>query len=105
MSSPTLIAAIAQRDAARLRFQSTLDTLQHRLSPATLKREAVDSVRETAVTAARTGADAVRNHPGKIAAGIGLVGLLLARKPITRAIRRDDEDDDATRDETDEFGA
>jgi len=102
-ASPTLIAAIATRDAARRRFQSTLDTLQHRLSPATLRDEAVETVRETAVSAARTGAETVRNNPGKIAAGIGLVGLLLARKPIARAIRRDD--DDATPDDTDEFGA
>ncbi len=104
-ASPTLIAARAERVAARLRFQSTLDTLQHRLSPATLRDEAVETVKETAVTAARTGAEAVRNHPGKIAAGIGLVGLLLARKPIARAIRRDQGNQDETRDDTDEFGA
>lgn len=101
--SPTLTAAIATRDAARLRFQSTLDTLQHRLSPSTLRDEAVETVRETAVSAARNGAETVRNNPGKIAAGIGLVGLLLARKPIVRAIRRDAED--VTPDDTDEFGA
>lgn len=104
-ASPTLIAAQAERTAARLRFQSTLDTLQHRLSPATLRDEAVETVRDTAASAARTGAETVRNHPGKIAAGIGLVGLILARKPIARAIRRDERDGDATRDDTDEFGA
>lgn len=101
--SPTLIAAQAEREAARLRLQSTLDALQHRLNPATLKEEAVATAKETAAAAARTGADAVRNHPGKIAAGIGLVGLLLARKPIARAIRGDEHDE--IRDETDEFGA
>lgn len=104
-ASPTLLIAQAKREAAKLRFQSTLDTLQYRLSPATLRDEAVETVRETAVSAARTGAETVRNHPGKIAAGIGLIGLLLARKPITRAIRREDDDGDATRDDTDEFGA
>ena len=104
-ASPTLIAARAERAAARLRFQSTLDTLQHRLSPATLRDEAVETVKETAATAARTGAEAVRNHPGKIATGIGLVGLLLARKPIARAIRRDEGEDDETHIDTDEFGA
>ncbi len=101
--SPTLIAAQAEREAARVRLQSRLDALQHRLSPATLKEEAVASAKETAASAARTGADAMRNHPGKVAAGIGLVGLWLARKPIARAIRGDEHDE--TRDETDEFGA
>ncbi|VXC97145.1 DUF3618 domain-containing protein [Sphingomonas sp. AX6] len=104
-ASPTLIAAQAKREVARLRFQSTLDTLQHRLSPANLRDEAVETVKETAVSAARSSAETVRNHPGKIAAGIGLVGLLLARKPIARAIRREDDDGDATPDDTDEFGA
>ena len=102
-ASPSLIAAEARRTAAKLRLQSTLDVLQHRLSPATLRNEAVETVKETAASAARSGAEVVRNHPGKIAAGIGLVGLLLARKPIARAIGRDG--DDATSDDTDEFGA
>lgn len=101
-ASPTLIAAQAEREVARLRFQSTLDTIQHRLSPGTLKQEAVEVVKETAVSAARTSAETVRNNPGKIAAGIGLVGLLLARKPIARAMRGTG---DATSDESDEFGA
>lgn len=104
-ASPNLISAIATRDAARLRFQSTLDTFQHRLSPTTLRDEAVETVRETAVSAARTGAETVRNNPGKIAAGIGLVGLLLARKPIARAIRRDGDATPDDTDDTDEFGA
>lgn len=102
-ASPTLIAAQAKREAARLRFQSTLDMIQHRLSPATLRQEAVEVVRDTAISAARTGAETVRNNPGKIAAGIGLVGLLLAREPIARAMQRGAGD--ATGDETDEFGA
>ena len=87
--SPAVLAAHARREAARLRFQSALDTIQHRLSPATLKQEAVTAARETAAATARTGAETIRNHPGKIAAGIGLVGVFLARKPIAKAIRGD----------------
>ncbi len=101
-ASPTLVAAIVERDSAKLRLRSTLETLQRRLSPATLRDEAVETVKETAASAARSGAETMRNHPGKIAAGIGLLGLLLARKPIARAIRRDD---DATGDDNDEFRA
>lgn len=99
MTPPEVLAAHNEREVARLRFQTTLDTIQQRLSPATLKQEAVDTMRETAAATARTGAETVRRHPGKIAAGIGLLGLFLARKPIKRAIRGN-----ATTGQADEFG-
>lgn len=101
MTDPVTLAALADRNRARAQFHETLGTLQDRLSPANLKAEASARVKETATNAVAAGKQTVREHPGKVAAGIGLAGLLLAGKPIARAIskRRQDDETDETPDE------
>ena len=51
----------------------------------------MDTAADGVATAARKSADAVRSRPIAAAAGAAVLGLFLARKPIGRLVRRDDE--------------
>ena len=75
-----LLAAEADAALARERISGTVAQLQERLAPQLLLREA-----QLAGTAAgRTAVDGARRNPGAVAGAIAVVGLLLARRRISR---------------------
>lgn len=87
-STPELIAAQAQAEAARTRLFGTLGEVQTRLKPANIAQDAMDSATDKLTTAARRGADAARERPYAAAAIAGGVGLFLARGWVARLFRR-----------------
>lgn len=85
MTDPAnVVAARARAVAARSRLTSTVAQAKARLSPAALAESAIDDVKAKAIDGLATAA----KHPGKLAAIAGVIGLVLARKPIFRLFRR-----------------
>lgn len=84
MTDPALLAARAQRDAAKLRLDRSIEHAKQRLNPKTIAEDAVLGVRTKAEAIATDGVDAVKSRPGTAAAALGLAGLILARRPIFR---------------------
>lgn len=71
---------------AKARLTAALSALKQRLLPSTIARNLFESGKAKAADAAEASVDAVRARPG-IAVGVAaLAALLLARKPIARAI-------------------
>lgn len=89
--NPELLAARARARAARLRVSATFGELQDRLRPANLAQNAMDTASDGVATAARKSADVVRARPIAAAAGATLLGLFLARRPLARLVRGNDE--------------
>jgi hypothetical protein len=84
VTDPALLAARAQRDAAKLRLDRSIEHAKQRLNPKTIAEDAVLGVRTKAEEIATDGVDAVKSRPGTAAAALGLAGLILARRPIFR---------------------
>lgn len=82
--------AEARIGEARERLLGTLGELQHRLHPATLAQDAVESAAASIATVARNGADAVRRRPIALAAVAGAIGLFMARGTIGSIIKGGD---------------
>lgn len=83
--APTVIAARARAVAARQRLTATVAEAKARLSPKAVARSAIDDVKARAMD----GVAAAARHPGTLAAIVGAIGLLLARRPLLRLVRRD----------------
>jgi ElaB/YqjD/DUF883 family membrane-anchored ribosome-binding protein len=81
-------AAEAQSAAARAQLGDTLDGIKQRLAPASLLDEAIDGVKTRSADLAETASNAVRDYPGTTAAGAAGFALLVARRPVTRLLRR-----------------
>jgi hypothetical protein len=82
---PELVAADARRGNARQRLSGTVERLQARLNPLAMAQGAVERV---AVGIMQDGVQAARERPRLVAAGAGLLGLLLLRKPLSRLFVR-----------------
>ncbi len=89
-----LAAARAQAEAARLKLAASVDVAKARLSPTALAIDAMDGVKARAGEIASGGVDAVRRRPAIAAGALAAIGLLLARRPLTRAIGRIGGDDE-----------
>lgn len=92
-----LEAAKRNAEASKGRLDSTLVALQSRLKPANLANEAWTGVKETTTELTDRGVQEAKKRPGVIAAAVGVGALLLARKPLTRAVShllfgQDDDD-------------
>lgn len=87
-SAPTLLAAEAQREAAKAQFLATLEEAKQKLNPAHLAQNAVDNVKDSVV---RNTLETVRTKPGTVAAVAGAAILFLARKPLARLVRPADD--------------
>ena len=86
-----LEAAELRRTEAKARLRDTVETLQGRLAPKVVVRDAIQTVSDTGSRAIERGTDTARRHPGKIIAAATLIGAFLARKRIARLIRRRDD--------------
>lgn len=84
-------------ETSKARLDSTLVALQTRLKPANLATEAWTGVKETTTELTDRGVQEAKKRPAVIAAAVGVATLLLARKPLTRAVSHllfgQDEDD------------
>ena len=89
MTKETLLAREAAAEAARARFLSTLQTLQHRLSPRTIASDVKEKAKETAsgaIEAAKDGMVQAATHPSTVAAVTVPVLVYLFRKPIAQGL-------------------
>ena len=78
--------ARGEADAAKARLMGDVDELKARLAPGKLASEAVQTAKNKSIFAADGAVTAAKQKPG-VAAGVGAgVLLLLARKPLFRAI-------------------
>ena len=104
-ANPQELAARARADASRQRLMATVEEAKFRLAPSTIAHNAVDGFKTKANRAvgdlrvkadgalgdlrvqALDGVDTAKRNPGATAAILGLLGLLLLRKPLTNLIR------------------
>nr|WP_294167377.1 hypothetical protein [uncultured Sphingomonas sp.] len=78
--------ARGEADAAKARLMGDVDELKARLAPGKLASDAVQTAKDKSIVAADGAVTAAKQKPG-IAAGIGAgVLVLLARKPLFRAV-------------------
>ncbi len=75
-------------EIAKGRLDSTLVALQTRVKPANLANEAWDGVRDRSSSFADTAMVEAKKRPAVVGAAVGVLALLLARKPIGRALGR-----------------
>lgn len=107
MNAEAIEAAKREAEAARHRLDTTMVALQQRLHPKALANEAWDGVKEKSNDLAEGALDVVKQRPGTVSLALGAAILVLARKPIRRAVGRafsNGDDDDGritTRIETD----
>lgn len=94
MSLPDAEVALARARAAaaRAKLDASVEQAKVRLNPRALAGDALDGARLKAGELAGDAVDGVRQRPALAAAVAGALGLLLARKPITRLIRRDTDE-------------
>ena len=97
-TDPAVILAEARVAEARRRVNDTLGTLQTRLDPRIVAREAVDGIAESGEKALRTGVETAKAHPGLTVGALTLAGALLARKQIGALFGRRDKTNGATAD-------
>lgn len=80
--------ATARAAEARLRLNATVETLQARLAPRMIARDAIEGLTATGEKAIDIGTETAKRHPGKIIVLASLLAALLARRQIGAAIRR-----------------
>lgn len=88
MSGVDVAAAELRAKAARARLRATVDTLQERLDPRTVARDAVDGIADTGGKALNRAADAVERHPAAIVGAAAAIALVTGRHRIARLFRR-----------------
>ena len=79
---------------AKERFQATLAETRTRLSPKTLAQDALETAKQGTASAARNAAVTARQRPLAMAAAAGVVAIFFARKPLLRALRGAEADND-----------
>ena len=80
--TPELIAARVEAERARARMMGTAQTLQARLSPATLAQNAWTSAKTKGSDLAEEAVDTVRARPAVAGGVAAAVALFLARNPL-----------------------
>lgn len=73
---------------ARADWLYSLGVAQSRLAPGAIAQDAVDRVKDGATNVVETATSAVRKRPGTILAVGAAIGLLVFRKPIAAAVRK-----------------
>lgn len=94
-AEPSVTLAEARAAEARKKLVETVGTLQTRLDPRIVAREAVDGLTATGekalrsgVETLRTGVDTARAYPSAITTGLTLVIAVLARRRIANLFTR-----------------
>ncbi|MDR6849798.1 MAG: DUF3618 domain-containing protein [Sphingomonas sp.] len=83
-----LALAQARAEQARARLSETIGTLQHRASPQALAQDMAESLKARGVEAVLGAVDSARRRPARFGIAVAAIGLLLARGPIARTLRR-----------------
>lgn len=86
MSDAQIASARARASAARNRLADALAALKQRLLPRTLARNLAQDIAAKGQEAAQAGVDVAKARPGVAIGAAAVAALLLARKPIARAI-------------------
>ncbi|WBH17149.1 DUF3618 domain-containing protein [Sphingomonas radiodurans] len=79
--------AEARAAAARHRLTETVGTLQTRLNPRIVARDAVEGLTESGEKALRTGVETARAHPSAVMVAATIAVAWLARRRIGAALR------------------
>lgn len=82
-----LVLASREADQARRQLASTLGALQHRLRPATLADNAWSGMKDKGNALREEAVEAVKARPAVTAGGVVAALLLIARRPLLRALR------------------
>jgi Protein of unknown function (DUF3618) len=93
MSDP-LDEAQAEARAAREQLKSTFMAAQNRLHPRALSHEVIERAKEQVAAKAQAVADGITSRPSLIASALAATALVLLRKPIIGAIRRQNKEKD-----------
>lgn len=92
MSSDPQAATVALAEqraaAARERLNDSFATLQARLSPRVVARDAVENLQESGEKVLRVGVQRARAHPDRVIWGAALVIAWLTRRQIAAALGR-----------------
>jgi hypothetical protein len=88
MSAPELTRSRQEAEIARRRLLATAGELQRRLSPGTIASNVWEDVTDKAGEVADGAMEAVKARPVAVSAGLGALGLFLARGPIRSAVGR-----------------
>jgi sirohydrochlorin ferrochelatase len=84
----TVALAQARAAAARQRLSETAGTLQARLNPRVVARDAVDGLTESGEKALRTGVETARAHPDAVMVGASIAIAWLTRRRIAWLFKR-----------------
>jgi hypothetical protein len=90
--SDEVALAEVRAQVAKQRLFATIGDVQDRLSPRTLAQDAIDGLKEGTAFVGMIGVEAARRRPGIAVTATGLIALLLARKPLAKLFRSDNND-------------
>ena len=80
--TPEIAAARIEAERARANMVATAQQLQERLSPKTLKREAIEGVKHKSADLVEDAVDAVRSRPVAAGGVVAALAIFLAREPL-----------------------
>ena len=80
--TPEIAAARIEAERARASMVATAQQLQDRLSPKTLKREAIEGVKHKSADLVEDAVDAVRSRPVATGGVVAALAIFLAREPL-----------------------
>ena len=80
--TPEVTAARIEAERARANMVATAQQLQERLSPKTLKREAIEGVKHKGADLVEDAVDAVRSRPVATGGVVAALAIFLAREPL-----------------------
>lgn len=84
----TVALAEERAAAARQRLGDSFATLQARLNPRVVARDAVENLQESGEKALRTGVQSARAHPDRVIWAVALAIAWLTRRQIVAALTR-----------------
>lgn len=84
----TVTLAEERAAAARQKLSNSVATLQARLDPRVVARDAVENLQESGERALRTGVQRARAHPDRIVWAVALTIAWLTRRQIAAALSR-----------------
>lgn len=82
MTDPRIEAARIEVERSRAQMLETARSLQHRLEPGKLTRDAWQSAKEKGADLAEDAVDAVRKRPYAAGGVVAAIALFIAREPI-----------------------
>ncbi|MBB6122465.1 hypothetical protein [Sphingobium subterraneum] len=87
-TDPRIAAADAEAHQRRIAFLSTVALAKDRLTPASLKAEATNTVLDAALDGIEDAKQIARDNPFKVLAFVAALGAIAARRPLW-ALTRD----------------